>query len=977
MTRAIVWKELREQGLIGLTLLVFGGAILAAAATFADPSVPGAGVADIIRYLGAGTLATLLLAVTAGTVCGGAMFAAEREAGTLGFLESLPVSRWQIWYAKVAAGSFLVFIEVAILLTLAASMGIVETGRTVVAISVYSLLAFVWGLYGSTIARTTLGSVGVAVPSAAFASLFYLAPLSFFFLNPRTNDLHSTGVLLYLALMFVTPVIGSAWQFTRLDRDRAGGDSTPPSRIVSSDDRDEPQANRFQPRPRSAQWGYRALLWLTLQQLWLPGLVLCAFAIVLGLALLVDSIQLVLVWPALALTAGVLAGVTAVVDEQSNGIARFWGEQRLPLVRFWLVKIAIHSAFAVLLAILLLLPSAVRAQFASPNLSRGSSLVSIFRSPLFDSPHLGSQAWKIVFLPLVYGFVAGHVCGLLFRKAVVAAGVAGLVGGTAAAFWIPSLLSGGVHAWQLWLPPLVILFTAYRLLRAWSSERLADRKPLLTLAGGVAAMVLAIAAGLGYRVVEVQDDPTSEDDIQYVAGLAPIDVNDSGRQMRSAAERFARASQAALQASDRPPPSRARGSVEERIVQVARTGWVDSDPELEFWLNKVYEIERGAGDPDEIWFIQAEKAGSEATVGLFEHPLRAGTTSSTVAQLNGARMGAALLAHGLQQQGQGRPEQFLTDLKTTLMLGRTLRNGSVISALVHGNEVTRAAISASNQWAIGIDNRSDLLRAAIRIWQADEPAGPFDPRPHYLAERYVMRDLAKAPSQWLQLPLTPPGRDREYAAPLIDLIGIAWSVPWERERTRRLLGIGFESGKRNRSNSELIRGRPGSNLFTLRGNNTPAEMIENDQQLRVHRRAIVLALAIRLYTSEKGTVPGTLHDLLTAGYLPNVPLDPYDDLPFRYRVSAGEVLTAPQTPALSLISTGTVAVGRGGPPPPPPPTKSPEPLTRTIASGQPLLWSVGLDRTDEGGRNYPTRFGVPAGGNDIVFVVPIAEAKKP
>lgn len=87
MIRAIVWKEFREQGLIGLTLLVLGSGILIAAAMLADPPTPGVGFSDIIRFLGAGLMATLLLAVTAGTVCGGAVFAAEREAGTIGFLE--------------------------------------------------------------------------------------------------------------------------------------------------------------------------------------------------------------------------------------------------------------------------------------------------------------------------------------------------------------------------------------------------------------------------------------------------------------------------------------------------------------------------------------------------------------------------------------------------------------------------------------------------------------------------------------------------------------------------------------------------------------------------------------------------------------------------------------------------------------------------------------------------------------------------
>ena len=111
MIRAIAWKELREQGLIALTLVVLGGGLLAAAATLAEPPAQGASPTDVVAYLGLGRLATLMLAVTAGMVCGGAVFAAEREAATFSFLDSLPASRWQIWRAKVLAGLGLAFVQ--------------------------------------------------------------------------------------------------------------------------------------------------------------------------------------------------------------------------------------------------------------------------------------------------------------------------------------------------------------------------------------------------------------------------------------------------------------------------------------------------------------------------------------------------------------------------------------------------------------------------------------------------------------------------------------------------------------------------------------------------------------------------------------------------------------------------------------------------------------------------------------------------
>ena len=158
-----------------------------------------------------------------------------------------------------------------------------------------------------------------------------------------------------------------------------------------------------------------------------------------------------MVWPELALMAGVLAGVTAFADEQTGGAALFWGEQRLPLGRMWLVKIGLHLVFCLWLLALLTAPLVIQAQFRGGNqlIVGHTTLAVVFRSPLLGE--LERQGWKYVFLPAAYGFAAGHLAGLVFRKLVVACGVAVLVGGAAAAAWVPSLLAGGVHHWQVWL----------------------------------------------------------------------------------------------------------------------------------------------------------------------------------------------------------------------------------------------------------------------------------------------------------------------------------------------------------------------------------------------------------------------------------------------------------------------------------------------------------------------------------------------
>src|SRR5205823_2750789 len=101
------------------------------------------------------------------------------------------------------------------------------------------------------------------------------------------------------------------------------------------------------------------------------------------------------------------------------------------------VKVAVHLVFVGWLLALLALPSVLRAAAESgPGRAHGF-LSLVFRSYLVDQIH--GQVWKYLLVPAVYGFAAGHLCGMLFRKAVVGAGVAGLVGGTAASLWLPSL----------------------------------------------------------------------------------------------------------------------------------------------------------------------------------------------------------------------------------------------------------------------------------------------------------------------------------------------------------------------------------------------------------------------------------------------------------------------------------------------------------------------------------------------------------
>jgi len=976
MIKAVIWKELREQGLIGLTLVVLGSGVLVGVATLAEPPGQNAPAGDVIRHLGLGLLATLMLCVTAGMVCGGAVFAAEREAGTMGFLDSLPVSRWLLWRSKLFAGSGLAVVQVGILIAVAATLGLVPTFGWGRAVGVFAMLAFVWGMFGSTLSRTTLGSIGVAIPSAVTAIVAVLTliilSLAVFTHDPLTLTLRPTAAAAFLVSMFVVPLGLSAWVFTKPDRMRSADDSGGVSTLGGNHGR--------------SRLGVRALVWLTYHQMRGIGAVLSAFAFAFGLMMLAPNAQPFLTWPAVALFTGVLCGVTAFADEQTHGVARFWGEQRLPIGRVWVVKLGLHFLMCLGVLFILALPLIVRAQLADRTTIREhSAFAVVFRSPLFDE--IGRHGWKYLLLPAVYGFAAGHLCGLTFRKLVVSCGVAGIVGGVGTVAWGPSLLAGGVANWQLWLPPLIALLTARLLIPAWATDRLTASRPLGRLAGGCLACAFVLALGLGVRVLEVPDRSDAEADVDYVASLPPLDSNRSGTGFRTAAERHARVVAAVAPEFDRvaPPPvpgtpQTRRPRVEERLNEIPLKGWSAGDPELTAWLDRVFGPDM---DPNgEPWYETAAMAAT-FPVGIYESPQLVSVSSQREASAASAqRMAVSLLVRGLQQQAAGDSEAFVDAFRTVVTLGQTMRNGTIVSAFQTGRVIEEIALHALDRWlealppqaaylraalsqfpefgaviAAGFDRQPGLIRAVIATLEPIDPTQPFDPKPHFLSERFVIREAMKAPAQWLPYLMGLP-TNQEATNPEVDIVTLAWAVPWERERTRRLVGLGFETGLP--AEYRLIVGRPGAGILIRP--RLPAELIDVERNLRSHRRASLLKLALRAYRAERGHYPDQdrpdpLAVLVEDKYLRRIPPDAFDETrSFGYRI--GPLGVSPPHPRPRIVGVR-------------PPRAGDNPSVWFVPPGQAMIWCFGPGSTD------PTRTHIsipgqsPARQDDLIYLVPI------
>jgi hypothetical protein len=203
-----------------------------------------------------------------------------------------------------------------------------------------------------------------------------------------------------------------------------------------------------------------------------------------------------LLWPAGALTVGVLCGSAVFLGEQATGTYRFLGNQRLALGRVWLVKTLCWLGAAAGVALLFYLGTLVPVTLTGQPRPTGrmSSSYATWMPWLAGNDgawghwlRANAAIWQIltpgIILAhwLLYGFSTGLLLTLICRKPVVALLLAFLLCAVLAAAWVPLLVPGGVASCQVLGVPTLLLVVSRLLMRPWAADRLYTRRPLLGL----------------------------------------------------------------------------------------------------------------------------------------------------------------------------------------------------------------------------------------------------------------------------------------------------------------------------------------------------------------------------------------------------------------------------------------------------------------------------------------------------------------
>jgi hypothetical protein len=938
---SLFWKEYREHRSVWIAMALLAVVSLAIANEALLPQgVKGSAEDNVASVIGGAIILTGMY----GLVCGAMMFAGERESRGMPFLETLPLSRAELWWSKCLFGLVFVLLYAAVVVGTGVALGVI--GRNglpapwAVVVPLVGVETFVLGLCASTYCRSVL----TAVAFAALLPLPILWLVSGMCLAVTVTEHELGGVVPVVLLSHGVATLGALGLSlgTFVDRDFE---------------------KRFVLKPRSASYGsvapkrqprrYEVLLWMVLRQGAVLTGVLGVLGFLLGLTLPNAGAG---VWPAATLLLGVAGGAAVFIGEQSEGAFKFWGDQRLPVGWLWLRRsgfwVGVIAAVSLLMLLGALVPVAARGELAQ---GPGALLEKLLGLPPNGFGAGGVLGFLIVWP--AFGFALGQLCSLVWRKSAVAVVVAVMTSAGVASLWLPSLLGGGLHLIQVLAVPLILLAGCRLALWDWVTDRLRTRPSVVRLIGSVVLAWVCLAVGFAFRTAEAPGGAEPFDRVALQARLGNPDEARAALKIREALrlmkEREGQWQNQAPQAGGggvlmppfRPPVPTPRG----QIGNVIEQGWGAATPEFKNWLGLVtLDPAPGQGAP---WpALIAEGAGMAPGVFIDPRDEIQGKTDAVDAH-NAAEV---LTARALRTLAGGADEQALEQLVTVLALSRHLRHQAPAYSYLEGVGAERVALVALDHWLGQVGGQPKLLRRALEALKEHESG--------------VAPVSEALEGEYLHFYTGLGNKSRAGAAMGMDTEALVMQTPWEAARARRLAAAVFAGRRRMAESGEVVPRsddesfadwlpEPGGvgreRLGRLVGSSwlagsipvtAPLQRAAQLSQCRV--RAARLQLALALYQAEHGKAAASLDDLG-----PGLPDDPYARQPFRYRVSTGE-----------RIGWQRQRPGGG------------MEFVREVPAGWGVLWSVGPDGNDDGAARQWEEGSRPGTGRDMIFLIPAGKA---
>ena len=888
MLARLWWKEWRAFGPIWLILgLAAAGLQWLLLSTRSDD----------VRS-GALTTAALAWAVFYAFAAGSAAFAGERESGTMGFLDALPVPRPTLWLGKATFALASTFGLALLLAGLAAAgteardpAGYYGYGPIVRMFGVLLFEAVAWGFLWSSFSRNPLLAGAMSVVSVAIISIYSNV------LIPSRNLATSSNLVdpeaVPARLLLASSALAASAFIIRLRHVPRGVSISEPSEAASS--------TRLREIPVRRASAARSLDWQAWREGWTTGVLVAFMGLVVPIVTtILGSVREGPFALILAVLACLVAGVAVFGTEGGSATPRFLVQHGVTPGAVWTRRIWVWGlGMTGFLAIFL-------ASFArlGPILPPGGP------------SGLAQMGYELIAIAAIVidAFAVGIVCGMAIPRRITAV-LVGVIGMLAIApIQVAVATMGMVPGWTLLLTPAILLGVS----RAWAGDWMAGRegaRPWVRL-----GLLLVIPFSiLGSAYVAWRAWGVADVGPQFIAASAPVEAIPPGQ---DAVEEYRRVI-AGVRASAF--IQNLSGLNSEPDEEVIARGWDPGQPQVvSFWGEN-----RAA--------IDLARKASAMPGWRFEAVERL-----TIDLLSRGRWSRA--SGGSAGSWPSTPASGCPGATCPVRLGRTsspkLRRANQLTAtaptlvqMLIASQIHHRAVGLAIDWAGDPRQSTETIRAARddlkRLPPLPSMAGALR------VESLILDRTFDLPAEELDRFL---GSGSLAHGPTGRLIFTWLTAPWwERTRAKRI-SRRLVAEMLPEMDREPWKRSPTANFDAFPEGSPLARLVfpacrgvvnALDREI-VGRRALEQVLALRTWQiGHDGQYPETL-EALVPGELERLPLDPYSGKPFGYVRSEGQPALPPilpENPARAMHAPGSDRL----------PTRP----------GQPILYSVGPNLVDD------------------------------